>query len=157
MKYEGSLKKGIVRKKLGPLAPDAELKKESERLVNEMFAKLPELFAAHAVSEGNWPALALALAKEHVPGFKFVNPPGRKTEWQDYDKAELKIEVDEVANTTGLSIVESIKLVIRREKWAVRTKETSLAALQQVYYNVDPRWVKLLNDAKAYESIVSGN
>lgn len=157
MKYEGRLSKPIVRKKLGLLAPEEAFELDYKRVVDEMFGKLPELFAAHAVPDGNWAALAIELAKEHVPGFRVVNPAGRKTEWEVTDKAELRVDVDAEIEQSGLSVIEAIKVTIRRPAWAAKTKPMKLDAIRKHYDAADPRWVRIVEDARRWESIQSDN
>jgi hypothetical protein len=72
MKYTGKLSKTIAQKRLGLLADDDAYLAEAKRTTDEMFAKIPDLFAAHGVPDGNWMWLALELAKSHVPGFKLL-------------------------------------------------------------------------------------
>lgn len=156
MKYTQELTKPIKRKRLGLLADEALHAEEARRIVDEMFAKIPMLAQAHGVDHGDWFGLALALAKEHVPGFKVVNPSGRPPEWSDVDKAEFSIAVDEVRLSSGKTVDESMKLVIRLERWAKKTAPMSLEALRQHYYQADKRWIAVVKDARAYELLMAG-
>ena len=124
-----------------------------------MFAKLPDLFKAHEVPKGNWMALALALAKAHVPGFKVVKRAGRKTEWNISDKAEFRLDVDGIVSESGdlLPVTEAIKLACRLDAWSSKTNPMTLAAVTKHYYNADLRFVEIVKKARAYESIVSTN
>jgi hypothetical protein len=70
MKYTNQLAKPIKEKRLPMLATDSDFETEAGRITAEKFAKLPDLCAAHGVIYGDWLSLALALATEHVRGFK---------------------------------------------------------------------------------------
>ncbi|MDL2336457.1 MAG: hypothetical protein QFE16_01315 [Pseudomonadota bacterium] len=157
MKYAGPLNKPITRKRIGLLADEPTYQAESRRITAEMFSKLPALFAAHGVNEGDWLALSIELAKAHVPGFKVHNPAGRKTEWGVADKAEFHCDVDSKSAELDLSVVESIKQVIRLAAWKDKAKPMTMAALEKHYYEAEPRWIQIVKDARAYESIVSTN
>lgn len=170
-KYTGSLGKTIAQKRIGVFAGEDAYLAEAKRTTDEMFSKLPDLFKAHQVTEGDWVALALALAKAHVPGFKVVKPAGRKPEWDISHKAEFRLDVDTIIEKSGskkLSVVEAIKLVCRLDDWKEKTAPMKLPALEQHYYQADLRWVEVVRDARAYnelperernlyESIVSTN
>lgn len=158
MKYTGRLSKTIARKRIGILAGEDAYTAEAKRVTDEMFSKLPDLFQAHGVEDGNWVALSLALAKSHVPGFKVVDPAGRRPEWDISHKAEFRLDVDTIIEKSGLpkpSVVEAIKLVCRLDAWAEKTKPMKLTALEKHYYSADMRWVQVARDARAYESIVA--
>jgi hypothetical protein len=169
MKYTDKLNKPITRKRSGLLDGEDAYQAEAKRFADEMIAKLPDLFKAHEVPEGNWVALALALAKAHVPGFKVINPAGRKTEWSIADKAEFKVDVDAVVVNAGnnLPITEAIKLACRSKAWIAKTKPMTLTALTKHYYTADLRFVEVVKSARAWqlhledekirESIVSTN
>jgi hypothetical protein len=153
MKYVGNLNKGITRKRMGIFADDADYATEAQRTTDEMFSKLPDLFAVHQVSEGDWAGLAMALAKTHVPGFKLINPAGRKTEWNPADKAEFRLDVDAIIENHGISVVEAIKLACRLDAWIEKTKEPmTIAALEQHYYKADIRFIQVVKDARAWQS-----
>lgn len=148
MNYEGELKKAIVRNRLGLLS---DTNAEAERITNEMFSKLPALFEAHGVQPGNWMALAIELAKTHVPGFRVNNPPGAPNKWGLMEKAEFRIDVDSIIADKHLSILEAIKLVIRQKPWIERAAPMTLGALEKQYRNTDMRWVQVMHDARAWE------
>jgi hypothetical protein len=157
MKYTGKLKKQIVRKRIGILSDEDAYLAEAKRITDEMFAKLPDLFAAYGLKQGDWVFLAMELAKAHVPGFQVIKPAGRKTEWDISQKAEFRLDVDAVMAKNGLSVVEAIKLTIRSTAWAAKAAPMTIAALEQHYYKADMRWVQIVKDARAYESIVATN
>ena len=58
--YKDKLNKPITRKRMGLLAGEDAYQSEGKRISDEMFAKLPDLFRAHDVPQGNWKALALS-------------------------------------------------------------------------------------------------
>ena len=150
MKYEGELKKAVVRKRLGLLS---DTDAEAERITDEVFSKLPALFDAHDVQPGDWMSLAIELAKAHVPGFQVNSPPGRPTEWCVIEKAEFRIDVDARIADKKLSIPEAIKVVIRQSRWVEKAASMTLGALKKQYTTTDVRWVKVVQDARAWEKM----
>ena len=157
MKYKGTLAKPIAQKAKHLLL--AELLREENELFSQPYkdrlTKFPALFEAHSVPLGDWMGLALSLAIEHVPGFRIVNPAGRKTEWGFHEKADLKLHVDDMLMAhPGMKITDAIRRVQRLEKWQEKTKDMKVSALSKHYYAADDRWVAVMRDAKAYESIV---
>jgi hypothetical protein len=157
MKYTGKLNVLIGQKRIGLLeGPDA-YKVEAQRIHEEMLSKLPDLFSVHRVEPNNWPALAFALAREHVPGFKIKRPPGRKTEWGISDKAGFRLDVDTLIANSGntLPVTEAIKLACRLDEWASKTKPMTLAAITQHYYTADLRFVAVVRDARAWKALPS--
>ncbi|MBA3774000.1 MAG: hypothetical protein H0X13_16365 [Ramlibacter sp.] len=151
MKYTGRLGKPITRRPIGGLLNlDESIRTAIEAEANEMWAKLPDLFAAHAVRENDWCGLALALAKAHVTGFKVADPPGRRTEWSAVDKAELRIDADEVRDATGKTVEASIREATKVDRWKEKVKGMKPAALRQHYYQAETSWVQMVKDARAY-------
>lgn len=157
MKYTGTLNKGITRRRIGLLADSDAPQIEGKRITDEMFAKLPELFKAHGVELNNWPALALALAQEYVPGFKVINPAGRPTEWEEFDKAEFRLDVDAFIINSGntLPVTEAIQRARRLDAWKSKTEAMKPAALRKHYDMADLRMVKLIQDAREYRNQLS--
>jgi hypothetical protein len=152
MKYSGRLQKPIVKRRVGVFSTEEDIRAAANAEVNEMFDKLDDLFAAFTLQKDDWCGLALALAKAHVPGFKFVAPAGRKTEWSVLDKAELKLDVDTIAESTGLPITEAIKRACKMEAWSAKTKKMSLPAITKHYYTADSRFVGIVRDARAWDA-----
>lgn len=156
MKYAGELNKPIARKKIGLLASDDAIQSEAARIVTAKWDKLPALFAAHGIQDGDFLGLAFALAGESVPGFRVVDPAGRPTEWMDYDKAEFKLAVDDMRVTNPkLSISEAIRRVQRLSKWAGKTKGMKVTALSKHYYSADDRYVQMMRDANSYRELLA--
>lgn len=155
MKYTGELAKPITAKKFGLLATDDLIKAEARRVVEARMAKLPALCAAHGVELGDWLDLAFELAEEYVPGFRVAKPAGRPIEWSEYEKAEFRLTVDDMREANpGMKITDAIRRVQRLESWKSKTKDMKVAALSKHYYDADDRWVAVMRDAKAYDSII---
>lgn len=157
MEYTGKLAKTIRRKRIGLLAEHSAYEAEALRITNEMLSKLPDLFKAHGVAENNYFGLVLALAKEHVPGFKVTNPSGRPTEWDDIDKAEFKLDMDTIRDKTSFSVVEAIKQVIRLDHWREKTRPMNVPALEVRYYRADARWVNIIRDARVMNQLLDAD
>lgn len=160
MKYTGALAKPIVQKnRTFRLADLLNLKEFVDQPYKEMAAKIPELFAAHSVNEGDWQALAISLAREHVTGFNIVRPPGRKTEWSVSDKAELRYDVEEIikAGLKKIPITDALRRVQKLERWSEKTKGMNVAALRKHYDAADISFLPIIAEARAYETIVGEN
>ena len=70
MKYTGSLGKTIAKKRMGLLAEEDDYQAEARRTMDEMFSKLPALFKAHDVIEGNFVALCTGAGKRACSGLQ---------------------------------------------------------------------------------------
>ena len=158
MKYTGKLAKPIVSKQLGIFATDDDIHAEALRVTTEKVNKVSALFAVHGVELHDWMDLAFELAEEYVPGFKVVRPAGRPTEWQEYDKAEFKLAVDDMKSANkGIATTEAIRRVCRLSHWTEKTKGMKVPALSKHYYAADSRFVSMMQDAKAYNLIVQAD
>ena len=158
MKYASELKKPVVRKIPGLLWTDEQRLELIKEQIREQLKKMPLLAKAHGVPEGDWFALAFELAKAHVPGFKLVRSAGRPAEWSDVDKAELKLDVDNLmAASSGLPVTEALRKIPKLEAWAEKTKLMRVEALSKHYYGADERWVRIVRDARAWNLIQRDN
>ena len=143
----------------GLLATDQEVSDAARRITDAQFEKLPALFAAHGVTLGNWSGLCLALAAEHVPGFKLKNKGGRPSKWTAYQQAEFVCDVEEL-RATGLSIPESIKLVVRREPWKALTEEASIDRLKDIFDDArkqHPMVVSMIAKSRAFDRLTASD
>lgn len=156
MKYQGALNRGIVERPIPLLGNPND---QDEYITQQRMAKLQLLLAAHNVEVGDWSGLAIALAVAHVPGFKVVQPRGRKSVWQEYDRAELYLDVQKVIEDSGgaMTIEEAIKRVCRLDRWLEILKPMMLGAIVKQYHLADPRVVEAMRDAREYERIRRGN
>lgn len=98
-RYAGDLAKPIVRKRPTPPANrffnptfdqiqkryETECDAEKRKAVDEFFRRIDLLWDRFDIEPGNWKALAISLAHEHVPGLQFAEPvqPARRQrlEW----------------------------------------------------------------------------
>lgn len=157
MKYSGALAKPIPRKRSSVFACDESIKADVERIADIQAEKMIQLFSAHGVEVGNWVALSLALAKEHVPGFRIAEPAGRPTEWGEIEKAELRIAVDEMRDSNpGLNISDAIRRIQRMDSWQARTGAMRASALSKHYYAADARWIAIVQDARSWNKLSKG-
>jgi hypothetical protein len=158
MKYTGRLAKPVTRSPQHLLLADAllEQNEHGHRATTEALAKLPDLFAAHGQDDGDWIGLALSLAFAHVPGFKMVDPPGRRTKWTAWDKAELRYDVDRIRRgNPKLSVPAALAAASKLERWAKKTKGMNSGALKKHYYGAtDPRAIALVAKSRAYDDAV---
>ncbi|PZP95534.1 MAG: hypothetical protein DI587_22285 [Variovorax paradoxus] len=154
MKYTGQLADPIEGRRSGLFDTEEQMQADAHRLAAEKISKLPALFLAHGVELGDWPALALALAVAHVPGFKIKAPAGRPTEWSVADDAEFRLDVDGVRQAGDLTVDRAISKVIASEPWSGKAKGMKIPALRKHYYRANEAWVRLVADARAYQTMV---
>jgi len=153
MKYSGVLATPLNRPQIGVIHTDDQIEAEWRRVLVERLEKLPALAQAHGVAEGDWLGLAMRLAETHVPGFKMVNRAGRRTEWSELDKAELRIDADDIREKTGKTVDASIREAVKSDRWRGKTSEMKPAALRQHYYAADARFIQIAQDARAFEGL----
>jgi hypothetical protein len=145
----------------GLLASDDAREAWIERQTAESLKRWRELFAAHKVEWGDESKLLWRLAKAHVPGFTMQTRPGPKTTWDELTKAEFRIAVDEYIserNTKGYetSIAQACGHFVSREPWKDKLRQRGRSpkeALRGHYNTADPRWVKMVLDAQAYQRL----
>ena len=124
-------------------------------VARRMTAKLPALFRHHGVPEGDFLALALRMAAEHVPGFRMAKAPvSARKRWNDFDTALLRLHVDEVrANNARLSNAGAAGVVARTGLWGRASAET----LKRRAARADARTVSLLRNGFNYQRQVGEN
>lgn len=133
----------IVRQRIGGFTADKELRNARiqaahERDLDAMLAKLPALAAAHGVPVGNWLQLVLALAQEHVPGFRLVGRAGRPISWSQFERFRFHEDVDQLRQSNPkLTVTEAIRRGARLPAWSTKTKGMKIEALKQHYYKVE--------------------
>ncbi|WP_157627245.1 hypothetical protein [Variovorax boronicumulans] len=150
MKYQGALERPIVANDVRGLLADEARIAEATRQVNLMLEKLPQLAQAHGVEPGDWFALVMAMAKEHVPGFRVIAKAGRDELWSDLEKAELKIEVD-AYRKAGRNLKQAIEAVLANGRW--EQKRPTHSALDTHYKRADKSLVAMVLDARAFRAI----
>lgn len=154
MKYIGKLQARVVERQLGLLASDADFEAESKRQFDEMAAKLPELCSVHGVKYGNWLALVFAMAGEHVPGFKIQQRAGRKPEWNAFNKAEFRIDVDSILYANPKMLIKTaLSKVQTFERWKAITKPMTIDALRKHYDLADSREIDIVRKARAWDAL----
>lgn len=149
VKYEGALERPIVANNVRGLLADEARTAEAARQVDLMIEKLPLLAKAHGVEAGNWFALVMAMAKEHVPGFRVITKAGRTELWSDLEKAELKIEIDE-HRSADRNLKQAIEAVLADGKW--EKKRPTHSALETHYKRADESLVAMVRDARAFRA-----
>jgi hypothetical protein len=96
--------------------------------------KLPLLAEDYDVEENDYRALVLALAREFVPEFRFIDPiapvvnhgpqygnqkkSGRPVYWEGDRLLELAIDVNGLKSKEGLTDREALARLARKKKWA---------------------------------------
>lgn len=158
MNYKGRLGKPRKFRPFpgGLFGPREEAIREwTEREGREIFELLSELFKAHAVQQGDWFGLSLALAKAHVPGFSMEKAKrGPKTVWEEYDRAELRLAVDDLMRGHATSVLHACQMLARKPPWASKLRgknKNPTKALERQYHNADPRVVRMAEKRRAYD------
>lgn len=95
-KFGGKLDIPMEPRILGLLLTSDEVKKKTDKWVEEDFAKLRLLCKHYGIQESvsMYVQLSLALAREIVPAFKEKVKRGRKTKWNDFAKGSLVVEIE---------------------------------------------------------------
>ena len=150
--YRGTLAKPFDELKLGfgaipsRVASD-RVRKQLEQRQKEKFQKLLLLCDHFEIDRNDpqlWFRLSLALALEHVRGFKEIRKPGAKQKWTPFKKLELKIAVDrkikEAGKNRGKNVTWACSVLAKQEPWkALLAKDTKpVEALRHIYYEVCP-------------------
>ncbi len=114
-------KVGLPPLTIGLLASD----EQRDRLIRERFDE--EFRRMNALAEkmeipdglGRWYAVALNLARLHVPELRPLKDDGRATVWGDFELGVLVVEMErEIASTTpNKSIADAARSLARRSPW----------------------------------------
>ena len=113
------------------------------------------LFGAHDVEAGNWHLLAIKLAVAHVPGFQTEKVRGRKNRWDPYDRASLRVRIDEYCKKNpDMSISRACGLFAKKPEWKSKVHGSGgdlqvAEALRRQYYEADERYIRYVQDARA--------
>lgn len=162
MVYKGDLAKPMEPPVIGILATDKQISKVADKESDELVRRYELLFAHYAITFGDWQRLAMALAREHVPGFRYAQAKaGAKRTWHSLDRAELKVEIDEMIKEAadpakGVNWAAGI-LASKPGRWKdlIRKHSANPAeVLRRAYYNADPRCVSMVRDARAYDELM---
>ena len=127
---------------------------ENKRLLEgqwrEITRRMLLLCDHYEVKHFNWPALAYALAREHVPGLRVQQRrSGAPTKWGPLDIAELCLEVDQLRARKRLSLMDACRQ-LAKSHWGTKLRGRNKAeALRKLTYKVDPRWKRVAADANA--------
>ena len=182
-KYTGILAK--ARKAVptpGLLADTAAWEKWKARYVADHMALWRALYEAHNVTYGDMSALLIKMAETHVPGFSEARV-GRRLVFDLWTQGELWRAIEDYRDLhrrsgKRASISEACKWLAEREPWksitsrpetagGKRTSNQSRAstatlqtkratALRNQYHAIDPRWVKVIHDAREWDRMTLG-
>jgi HD-GYP domain-containing protein (c-di-GMP phosphodiesterase class II) len=135
---------------------EAAFREWSDREAKEISELLPELFKAHGVDEGDWIGLTLALARAHVAAFSFEKARrGPKTVWEEYDRAELRLAVDELIECgSATSVLHACQILARKPHWTKKLRSQnkhSAAAQVRQYHKAELRFLQIAKEARAYD------
>ena len=164
-KFTGDLNKRITQKsvfkrdKFPAWQTLGEQKQQEELYDQEIEKKLTLLFEHYNIFEGvqldRWRELAIALAKDFVPGFQW-NKKGAPRKWKEENLAFLVIDFEHIKTTKNLkSEVLIAKELAKREPWKtfIQQKEAPgispnpSEVLRQLYIkNKDNTFVKHIRE-----------
>lgn len=110
--------------------------------------------------------VALALAREFVPGFRVADPTtreaGRPEVWTDFREGFLIVEMDKVMRQRGgCGVAEAAATLSKRTPWKQLCKaagaKDSASSLRQRYYlaKKSGKWIAVLEDAASYEQLTN--
>lgn len=169
-KFSGELAEPLKPMFRGGLFSTGQSEEADARERAEILLRKLQALAAHYGVENqdlNLQTLyvALALAKEFVPGFKVADPnkrDGRPEVWTDIREGFLIVEIDkemERGSKCGVSIA-ALKLS-KRTPWKEICKlagsKDARETLRKRYYSARKtnRWQAILRDSQAYEKLVN--
>lgn len=155
-RYAGDLASPIVDRPAGLLASEeAVTARETAMFVEEM-RRLELLRKHYKIPEGpyEWLALSLALARDHVPGFRRALPPGRKATSNDslgLIAAYAFICVERLrSDDPRLTIVAAAARLSRTPPWSEGRKTAEV--IRTLYFRGrESRGLKVLRDAMAWD------
>lgn len=150
----------IAARKMPLRALDTAFQQADAEIASQMRAKIRLLFKHFRITEGDYEALALALAQRHVPGFSIAkNPPGAKRLLTPFETALLRFEIEAVQSERRESFGDAAHRVARRGHWGVRFRGSSWKTLSRRALEADLRLVKrvrdLFSDARSFDVPVS--
>ena len=159
-RYAGDLASSIVEQPLGLLATEQQRVAHDMAMLEEELRRLELLLRHYRVSDGpdRWFMLALALAREHVPGFGRAQPPGRKptsTGPLGMFAAYAVVCIDRLRDADPrLTIVDAAAALSEMSPWKQARKTTE--ALRVMYHRgrKDGRALRLLLNAIAFEKTI---
>jgi hypothetical protein len=168
-KYSGVLAQPLEPMGVGVLSSSDQIDAAVKKRVETEFAKLVHLLSHYAIegSENCWLNLALALARDHVPGFKEATIRHRPKTWGPGELWMLAGDFLRERNEGASSNAEAARRLARKEPWVSflnrgRWKQGKAAGpsdaerLLQQYNTMPDRHRKVGEDAFRYHSEVTG-
>lgn len=124
-----------------------ELYAEFDKFEDEQTRRLYLLMEFHELDHrkiDGWIKLARLLGEQLIPGLRGTyGTPGAKKKWTAMDRAQVRIEIDDLrAKKPGLSISSAAAVLSRSPKWKDRGSPRGRAeVLRRAYYEADPKFV----------------
>jgi ribosomal protein RSM22 (predicted rRNA methylase) len=114
-------KVGLPPLKIGLLASEEQRNRLIRERVDEEFLRMSALAEKMDIPNGpgRWYAVALSLARLHIPELRPIKHDGRATVWGDFELGVLVVEMErEIASTTPRkSIADAARSLARRSPW----------------------------------------
>jgi hypothetical protein len=116
----------------------------------ETLERMMLLFDHYGIeNHSNWPALAFALARDHVPGLRIMKDrPGAKTKWTPIDGARLQIALGRIMAKRNVTMTQPARILVKQDPWSAMAK-TATTLLRRAQ-DVDNRWVKMMKDVARF-------
>lgn len=160
-KFTGKLAERHGSRRIGPLASQEYMREKFSEWSNEDWETILLLCEKYGVSTDDqmWMKLAIALARDFVPGFQPKNQPGKKTKWTDWHKSILVIELERVVSDRDCSIEHAAEVLSTSEPWygflEARDKFDPVPnrseTLRKIYGRFkDTPWARVYRDAFSY-------
>jgi len=153
MKYPGKLGRRRPYKEIPNDEAGRNVWRETEIAERREVAR--ELFEFHGITHGDWTRLGWALADYHVPEMERGGRPGHPKQWDDVNRAELLVDVeDTIARSPGkeMSVASALANVAKREPWAskVAGSKDAVGLLRAQHKQADPMWAKIVRQSRAW-------
>ncbi len=123
-KFKGKLAERVDPRRVGLLSTEEYAKKQFAKWTDEDREKLLLLCDEFGVKTNNFmfENLALALAREYVPGFQEKRKTGTKTKWTQWRLGMLVVELERIREDRGCSVLDAASILSRLEPWASFSK-----------------------------------
>ncbi|CAE6862140.1 hypothetical protein R69658_07671 [Paraburkholderia aspalathi] len=162
-KFKGPLGKPIFVQPPGLIeyleSKEDALTKYSKAVNVARAEKLSLLFEHYGIQQGDFAALAMALASDLVQGFKVTterNQVGRPTKWDGISSGYLVVEIERlIEKNPHLNVTSAAAHLAKRDPWMDFVGGKNPAErLRQQYEEVEhDKWAKVCRDAfRAHEA-----
>ena len=159
--FKGVLAEPISPRRFPLLATEAENEEAAALFAQEDSDKLLALMEHYGITYGpsGFYLLALALARQFVPGFQEKKKVGRKTKWDDHVRATLVVEIERVLEKKSAGSIDWASTTLcKRDPWrsfvgskdGTNRLDPAEVLRTQYFLGRDSQWAKIARHAYKY-------